>query len=347
MTAQAGVSEAQLAKAHLQVGLSLYQVETDEQGRAGIRLRFHPGQQRAWDAPQRFVGVTAGSQSGKTCFGPHWVRREVELVGGGDGGVITATYPLLVQKILPEMRAIFERLDGWQYQGGEHPKSTATLTRPEDGARIFLGSAQTPQESGTWRWAWEDECGLPEFGMEADRGIQRRVQLSQGRILRTTTPYRWGWHKSEVWDRGEPVNRDYQPDYVNINFRSCDNPAYPMLEYERLKRELPDWYAAMFLDGLYTRPAGQIYRDFDEAVQIFNGTEYGLTGGLFSRSPERIERAKREFCVGNLYINRKITGALVGVQPFGGFKLSGTNAKAGGPDYLRLFMEMKTVAQRL
>lgn len=88
-------------------------------------------------------------------------------------------------------------------------------------------------------------------------------------------------------------------------------------------------------------------RDFDEAVQIFNGTAYGLTGGLMSRSRERIERAKREFYVGNLYINRKITGALVGVQPFGGFNLSGTNAKAGGPDYLRLFLEMKSVAERL
>ncbi|MCL4503246.1 MAG: L-glutamate gamma-semialdehyde dehydrogenase [Deltaproteobacteria bacterium] len=88
-------------------------------------------------------------------------------------------------------------------------------------------------------------------------------------------------------------------------------------------------------------------RDFDEAVQVFNRTIYGLTGGLMSRSRERIERAKRELYVGNLYINRKITGALVGVQPFGGFKLSGTNAKAGGPDYLRLFLEMKTVAERL
>jgi 1-pyrroline-5-carboxylate dehydrogenase len=88
-------------------------------------------------------------------------------------------------------------------------------------------------------------------------------------------------------------------------------------------------------------------RDFDEAVRIFNGTEYGLTGGLFSRSRERLERARREFQVGNLYLNRKITGALVGTHPFGGFKLSGTNAKAGGPDYLRLFMEMKSVAERL
>jgi 1-pyrroline-5-carboxylate dehydrogenase len=85
--------------------------------------------------------------------------------------------------------------------------------------------------------------------------------------------------------------------------------------------------------------------DFDTALAVANGTEYGLTGGLISSSPDHIERAKREFHVGNLYINRKITGALVGVQPFGGFKMSGSNSKAGGPDYLRLFMEMKTVAQ--
>jgi 1-pyrroline-5-carboxylate dehydrogenase len=88
-------------------------------------------------------------------------------------------------------------------------------------------------------------------------------------------------------------------------------------------------------------------QNFDEAGRIFNATEYGLTGGLFSRSRDRLERAKREFNVGNLYLNRKITGALVGVQPFGGFKMSGSNAKAGGPDYLRLFLEMKTVSERL
>ncbi len=87
--------------------------------------------------------------------------------------------------------------------------------------------------------------------------------------------------------------------------------------------------------------------DFDHALQIANGTEFGLTGGLFSRRRDRIERARRDFHVGNLYVNRKITGALVGVQPFGGFKLSGSNSKAGGPGYLRLFMEMKTVAERL
>ncbi len=87
-------------------------------------------------------------------------------------------------------------------------------------------------------------------------------------------------------------------------------------------------------------------RDFDHALEIANATVYGLTGGVFSRDRSRLERARREFHVGNLYLNRKITGALVGVQPFGGFNLSGSNAKAGGPDYLRLFMEMKTVAER-
>ena len=87
--------------------------------------------------------------------------------------------------------------------------------------------------------------------------------------------------------------------------------------------------------------------DFDEALAVANGTEYGLTGGLHSADESRIERARRDFHVGNLYINRKITGALVGIQPFGGFDMSGSNAKAGGPDYLRLFMEMKSMARRM
>ncbi|MFQ5968654.1 MAG: L-glutamate gamma-semialdehyde dehydrogenase, partial [Acidimicrobiia bacterium] len=86
-------------------------------------------------------------------------------------------------------------------------------------------------------------------------------------------------------------------------------------------------------------------RDFDNALEIANGTEYALTGGIFSEDGDRIERARRDFHVGNLYVNRKITGALVWRQPFGGFNMSGSNAKAGGPDYLRLFMEMKTVGE--
>jgi RHH-type proline utilization regulon transcriptional repressor/proline dehydrogenase/delta 1-pyrroline-5-carboxylate dehydrogenase len=86
-------------------------------------------------------------------------------------------------------------------------------------------------------------------------------------------------------------------------------------------------------------------RDLSEALAIANGTRYALTGGIFSRSPGSIERARREFRVGNLYINRKITGALVGRQPFGGYKLSGVGSKAGGPDYLQQFIWPRTVTE--
>ena len=86
-------------------------------------------------------------------------------------------------------------------------------------------------------------------------------------------------------------------------------------------------------------------KNIDEALSIANGTPYALTGGLFSRSPENIQRVKREFRVGNLYINRKITGALVNRQPFGGFKLSGLGSKAGGPDYLMQFMVPRCITE--
>jgi RHH-type proline utilization regulon transcriptional repressor/proline dehydrogenase/delta 1-pyrroline-5-carboxylate dehydrogenase len=85
--------------------------------------------------------------------------------------------------------------------------------------------------------------------------------------------------------------------------------------------------------------------DMDQALAIANGTPYALTGGLYSRSPENIGRVRREFRVGNLYINRKITGALVDLQPFGGFKLSGIGSKAGGPDYLLQFVQPRTITE--
>jgi 1-pyrroline-5-carboxylate dehydrogenase len=88
-------------------------------------------------------------------------------------------------------------------------------------------------------------------------------------------------------------------------------------------------------------------RDFEDGLAIANNTEYGLTGSFFSRDRTRIERAKREFHVGNLYINRKCTGALVGVHPFGGFNMSGTDSKAGGRDYLLLFTQAKAIAEKV
>ncbi len=86
---------------------------------------------------------------------------------------------------------------------------------------------------------------------------------------------------------------------------------------------------------------------FTDALRIANGTIYGLTGSVYSRNPEKLRRARDEFHVGNLYFNRKCTGALVGGHPFGGFNMSGTDSKAGGPDYLLLFLQGKSVSEKI
>ena len=88
-------------------------------------------------------------------------------------------------------------------------------------------------------------------------------------------------------------------------------------------------------------------RDFEHALELANDSQYGLTGAVYSNNPEHLRQAKERFHVGNLYFNRKCTGAMVGAHPFGGFNMSGTDSKAGGPDYLLLFVQAKSVATKL
>jgi 1-pyrroline-5-carboxylate dehydrogenase len=88
-------------------------------------------------------------------------------------------------------------------------------------------------------------------------------------------------------------------------------------------------------------------KDFDNALEIANNTEFGLTGAVYSSDPAKLAHARDEFHVGNLYLNRKCTGAMVGAHPFGGFNMSGTDSKAGGPDYLLLFMQAKSVSEKI
>jgi 1-pyrroline-5-carboxylate dehydrogenase len=88
-------------------------------------------------------------------------------------------------------------------------------------------------------------------------------------------------------------------------------------------------------------------RDFAHALELANDSQYGLTGAVFSNDPEHLREARERFHVGNLYFNRKCTGAMVGAHPFGGFNMSGTDSKAGGPDYLLLFVQAKSVATRI
>jgi 1-pyrroline-5-carboxylate dehydrogenase len=110
-----------------------------------------------------------------------------------------------------------------------------------------------------------------------------------------------------------------------------------------LKPEDPLCQEEIFGPVLVVLPA----ENFDDALRIANDTEYGLTGAVYTRSEQKLAQAAREFHVGNLYFNRKCTGAMVGAHPFGGFKMSGTDSKAGGPDYLHLFSQAKSIARKL
>ena len=88
-------------------------------------------------------------------------------------------------------------------------------------------------------------------------------------------------------------------------------------------------------------------KNFEQALQIANNTEFGLTGAVYTSSDDKINVAKEQFHVGNLYMNRKCSGAMVGAHPFGGFNMSGTDWKAGGPDYLLLFTQAKSIGEKI
>ena len=88
-------------------------------------------------------------------------------------------------------------------------------------------------------------------------------------------------------------------------------------------------------------------KDFEAGLAVVNNTEYGLTGAIFTDNEQHKQEARRRFHVGNFYINRKCTGALVGAHPFGGFNMSGTDSKAGGPDYLLQFLQAKTISEKI
>ena len=244
----------------------------------GLRLNFHPGQQKAYLSKRRFVFVIAGTQSGKTTFGPWWLQREIQDRGEGDYLAVTATYDLFKLKMLPEMLRVF-CIDlvgqGWQFQASDR-----VITNGK--SRIILRSAQAEGglESATVNAAWLDECGQDDFRLGSWEAVQRRLSLSQGRVLGTTTPYNLGWLKTEVFDRWRNGDQDYQV----VQFKSTMNPTFPREEYDRAMRVLPRWKHAMFYNGEFTRPAGMIYDCFDEALSVLAPftipDEWSRYGGL-------------------------------------------------------------------
>lgn len=248
--------------------------ETKEEKKLVYNL--HPGQWKVWESISRFVAMLAGTQSGKTTFGPLWLHREIQRTANSDDDyndyiAVTANFKLYQRKMLPELLEYFVRTLGiGKFWAGamiielaenlEPGKFWAKNENDKMWGRIILCSAEAPAglESATAKAAWLDEAGHPDFKRMAWEATQRRLSLYQGRVLFTTTLYDWGWLKLEVFDRWEAGDKDYEV----IQFDSRMNPAFPSEEYERAKRTLPKWKFDLFYRGQYARPAGLIYDSF-------------------------------------------------------------------------------------
>ena len=221
------------------------------------RLNLHIGQQRMWDSTARRIVVVSGHQGGKTESGAHWLLREMQNKGPGDGYAVTSTYPLFEVKFQPTIHQLFHDYAGWRWEAGKQQY----ISRDKK-SRLMLRSAQSPGglEAGTGIAAWEDECGQAEFPLQAHEAIERRMSVNQGRILMTTMAYNMGWfyHGPYMLAKGG------DPEYELIEYASTENPNFPWERYDYYKRILPDWKFRMFILGEFTRPAGLIYSDFDD-----------------------------------------------------------------------------------
>lgn len=242
-----------------------------------MRLHFHPGQRRAWNSERRMVAMLAGTQGGKTSFGPQWLYREIQRQGPGDYMVVTPTFPLLEMKALPEFKRVFGQI----LQLGRYVASPLRqFTFSQEGAartfgseydrtvetKVIFGYAADPEslESATAKAAWLDEAGQKKFKLASWQAILRRLSLAMGRVLITTTPYNLGWLKQQIWDPWKAGN----PDIDVIRFESVENPRFPRAEFERAKRDLPAWKFDLFYRALFTRPAGLIYDKFSSERHV-------------------------------------------------------------------------------
>ena len=238
----------------------LYQISPEGK----LRFQLHAGQAQAWRSKTRFNFIVAGTQGGKTSFLPLWLDREIKEKGHGDYIAATATYDLFKLKFLPVMRSYF--LDMFQWQEDKSDRVFWKLYKPRMFDRIILRSASSEGglESATGKGAVLDECGQDAFRVGAWEAVQRRLSLSQGRVLGATTPYNLGWLKTEVFDRW----RNKDPFFRVIQFQSIMNPAFPKAEFERMRAVLPNWKFLMMYCGEFTRPAGMIYGDFDNDLNV-------------------------------------------------------------------------------
>lgn len=255
-----------------------------------ITLNLHEGQTQVHDSKARFIFMLGSPQVGKTCYGPVWLKREIEWCGAGDYLAVSSTYDLFKLVMLPELLNTFEggeiidekgnaflyKVNIGRYWAGlrlielsENLQPGQFWAKKENDrmwGRIILRSAEAKGGlvSATAKAAWIDEPGTQEFSREAWDNTKDRVAIERGRILGTATIYCINWMKSEIympWKRG-----DTTIDLISVD--ALMNPAFPREEYLTAKENLPKWKFDMKYRGLYQTPAGLIYDCFNDETQV-------------------------------------------------------------------------------
>jgi len=256
------------------------------------------------------VGLTIHRQAAEASGGQDHVKRVLAEMGGKNAILVDADADLD-----EAIRGVAESAFGY---AGQKCSACSRVLVPRAMHDAFVGRLVEVARSRQMSPAEDPGCAIPPvIDGEARERILAMVQRAVAEGARIN-------YAGDL-----PPELDRVGSYVPPHILTGADPASEIAQQE------------IFGPVLVVLP----YDTLDEAFRLANGTRFALTGGLYSRSPSTIERARREFRVGNLYINRRITGALVDRQPFGGFKLSGIGAKAGGPEYLPQFLIARAITE--
>jgi 1-pyrroline-5-carboxylate dehydrogenase len=274
----------------------------------GDVLVEHPKTRFVSFTGSRDVGLRINELAAKTPPGQRWIKRVIAEMGGKDAIVVDAE-----SDVDKAVDGVFASAFGYQGQ------KCSACSRAIVDAKIYDSFVEKlaakaknvkvgpPDDPGTYMG--------PVISAGARKTIQNYIETGkkEGRMVAGDTPV--------------PQNGHFVPPTI---IADVDSKA-------RIFQE------EIFGPVLAVTKA----KDFEDALNLANDSQYGLTGAVFSNNPQHLREAKERFHVGNLYFNRKCTGAMVGAHPFGGFNMSGTDSKAGGPDYLLLFLQAKSVATKV
>jgi 1-pyrroline-5-carboxylate dehydrogenase len=276
-------------------------------GEIGDFLVAHPNTRFISFTGSREVGTHIYALAAQVQQGQRWLKRVVAEMGGKDAIIVDASADL-------EAAAEGITTSAYSFQGQKCSAASRAIVL-EPVYQDVLGRVAARAEA-------------LRLGPAEDPASQVAAVIDESQFNKILSYVEVGQKEGRLVVGGEPDGSDgwyIQPTVV------ADVPEDGRMAQEEIFGPVLSFIRA---------------RDYAHALAIANNTEFGLTGGVYSRDRRHLEQARAEFQVGNLYFNRKITGAMVGAQPFGGFDMSGTDSKAGGPDYLQLFLQAKVVVER-